>query len=40
VRVAIRGPDDFHALNRIAYAAMVRTLEERSKGRDGAGEGR
>lgn len=29
VRVAIKGPDDLHTLNRIAYAAMVRTLEER-----------
>lgn len=34
VRVGIRGTDDIHSLNRIAYAAMVRTLEER-KGREG-----
>ncbi|MDP2308546.1 MAG: type I restriction endonuclease [Pseudomonadota bacterium] len=32
VRVGIRGPDDLHALNRIAYAAMCRTLEERKRG--------
>jgi hypothetical protein len=29
VRVAIKGPDDLHALNRITFAAMQRTLEER-----------
>lgn len=39
VRVAIRGPDDLHALNRIAYASMVRTIEERKRGADGAAGG-
>ncbi len=38
VRVAIRSPDDLHALNRIAFAAMSRTLEERNRGR-GEGDG-
>ncbi len=40
VRVGIRGPDDLHALNRIAYAAMARTLEERNRGRDAGAGGR
>jgi hypothetical protein len=39
VRVGIKGPDDLHALNRIAYAAMQRTLEERRGRGDGGGEG-
>lgn len=29
VRVGLRGPDDLHALNRILFAAMSRTVEER-----------
>jgi len=29
VRVAIRGPDDLHALNRALIAAMLRTVDER-----------
>lgn len=29
VRVAIKGPEDLHALNRILFAAMQRTVEER-----------
>lgn len=39
VRIAIKGADDLHALNRIAFAAMVRTLEERNRGRGEPGDG-
>lgn len=38
VRVAIRGPDDLHALNRIAFAAMQQTLEERRSRNEGGPE--
>jgi hypothetical protein len=36
-RVAIRGPDDLHALNRVMLAAMQRTIQDRRIGRVGDG---